>query len=172
MVSWSAPSYPDARENALRAIHYKNLGDEAGVHFAHPGLRMIPDMAGAYGVRIPSVMKLFHTFLLTTLLTGVVMAEDKAVDNTATNERDRSGETKTPFDQSEDPADVEITAGIRRAIMQDDSLSALAKNVKVITSAGKVVLRGPVNSTEEKSRIAKLAQVAGVKNVTNQLEVK
>ena len=48
-----------------------------------------------------------------------------------------------------------------------------ARNVKVITANGKVVLRGPVNTEEEKRRIGEIASnVAGDGNVENQLEVK
>ncbi|MDB6109711.1 MAG: PRC-barrel domain protein, partial [Pedosphaera sp.] len=47
-----------------------------------------------------------------------------------------------------------------------------AKNVKVITGSGKVVLRGPVRSEQEKNEIGQLAeQAAGVRNVKNNLEI-
>jgi hyperosmotically inducible protein len=93
-------------------------------------------------------------------------------DNTGRNVRDRSGETKTPGDQSESEADRTITQNIRKALTADDSLSTNAKNVKIISNEGVVTLRGPVNSEKEKADIeAKAKQVAGVKNVDNQLEV-
>jgi len=61
---------------------------------------------------------------------------------------------------------------IRKAIHEDGSLSTYAHNVKIITQDGKVTLRGPVRSEEEKSNIeAKAAAVAGQTNVTNQLEI-
>jgi len=45
--------------------------------------------------------------------------------------------------------------------------------VKIITAAGMVTLRGPVNSAEEKAMIAKLAHsAAGEAKIDNQLEVK
>jgi osmotically-inducible protein OsmY len=45
--------------------------------------------------------------------------------------------------------------------------------VKIVTNNGVVTLRGPVNSEEEKSKVAQLAQqVAGVSRVDNQLDVK
>jgi len=92
-------------------------------------------------------------------------------DNTGRNVRDRS-DTITPMDQSENEMDRTITQKIRRALMQDDSLSTNAKNVKVMTSDGTVVLRGAVNSEREKSLIEQKARgVNGVRNVTNQLEV-
>jgi osmotically-inducible protein OsmY len=44
--------------------------------------------------------------------------------------------------------------------------------VKIITNDGKVTLRGPVKSEEEKKAVeSKAKQVAGVKNVENQLEI-
>lgn len=114
--------------------------------------------------------------IATTLLAcaSFVFAEDKGVqaDNTGKNERDQSGETKTPFDQSESAADVELTGNIRKAVVADESLSALAKNVKIISADGKVVLRGPVESADEKMRIQQLATKAGAAKVTNDLEVK
>jgi osmotically-inducible protein OsmY len=94
-------------------------------------------------------------------------------DNTATNERDRSSETQTSGDQSNSKDDVNTTAAIRRAVVKDDSLSATAKDVKVITANGTVTLRGPVKTDAEKAKIAKLAQsAAGNAKINNQLEVK
>ncbi len=49
-------------------------------------------------------------------------------------------------DQSNDPADIKMTADIRKMVVDDDSLSMAAKNVKIITIAGVVTLRGPVNT--------------------------
>jgi len=93
-------------------------------------------------------------------------------DNTARNQRDRAGANRTSGDQAENPADREITASIRRAVVADKSLSTNAHNVKIITSNGMVTLRGPVKSAEEKAAVeAKAKQAAGVKSVTNQLEV-
>jgi hyperosmotically inducible periplasmic protein len=93
-------------------------------------------------------------------------------DNTGRNVRDRGGETRTPGDQSENEADRTITQNIRKVLTSDDSLSTNAKNIKIISNEGVVTLRGPVNSEKEKAAIeAKAKQVAGVKNVDNQLEV-
>jgi len=95
-----------------------------------------------------------------------------APDNTARNERDRGGDTKTPGDQAENDADRTITQNVRRAITSDDRLSTYAQNIKIITADGTVTLRGPVRNENEKKEIeAKAKQVAGVKRVDNQLEV-
>lgn len=100
-------------------------------------------------------------------------ASPTPADNTARNQRDRSGETKTSGDQSESPEDIKITAAIRRAVVGDGSLSMTAKNVKIITANKVVTLRGPVNTAAEKATIAKLAQKnAGQAKIENQLEVK
>jgi len=70
------------------------------------------------------------------------------------------------------PADRAITQKIRKAIHDDKSLSTYAHNIKIITQDGKVTLRGPVRSEDEKSNLlAKAVEVAGQDNVTNQLEV-
>jgi len=96
-----------------------------------------------------------------------------APDNTGRNVRDRGGDTLTPMDQSEKEADRTLTQRIRQAVVEDDSLSATAKNIKIITRDGVVTLRGPVNNPQEKEKIeAKAEQIAGAKNVDNQLEVK
>lgn len=112
---------------------------------------------------------------ITSLGLGTLTADDKKAepDNTATNERDRSGQTETSGDQSNSPADLKITQAIRRAVMKDDGLSMTAKNIKIITADGQVTLRGPVNTAEEKAQIDQLAKsAAGGAKIDNQLEVK
>lgn len=95
-----------------------------------------------------------------------------APDNSGRNERDRNDATKTPGDQSESEADRTISQNIRKAVTADDSLSTNGKNVKIITVDGVVTLRGPVKSEAEKTNIeSKAKQIAGVKNVENQLEI-
>jgi hyperosmotically inducible protein len=92
-------------------------------------------------------------------------------DNTEVNVRDRSDAAKTPIDQNENKKDIDITANIRKRVV-DTKMSVNAQNVKIITQDGKVTLRGPVKSADEKAQIEKLAQeVAGPANVDNQLEV-
>jgi hyperosmotically inducible protein len=96
-----------------------------------------------------------------------------APDNTGRNVRDRGGVMRTPGDQSESEADRTVTQQIRRAVVSDDSLSTLAKNVKIITADGVVTLRGPVENPHEKEAIeVKARQLAGINKVDNQLEVK
>lgn len=99
-------------------------------------------------------------------------AEQVKPNNTEVNKRDRDERALTPMDQSNSKADIEITQAIRKAIIKQD-LSTNAKNIKVITQAGEVTLRGPVNSQAELQAIVKLAKaVPGIKTLNNQLEVK
>lgn len=97
----------------------------------------------------------------------------KAPDNTGKNERDRDNKTLTPGDQSNAPEDIKLVAAIRQMVVKDESLSLTAKNCKIITNAGRVTLRGPVNTAEEKATIqAHAVMSAGKDKVDNQLEVK
>jgi len=98
--------------------------------------------------------------------------EAAPADDTARNVRDRGGDTATADKQSNDPADVEVTRRIREAIVRNDRLSTSAHNVKIVTNAGVVTLRGPVLNEEERATIAATAlQVEGVKRIDNQLEI-
>jgi osmotically-inducible protein OsmY len=96
-----------------------------------------------------------------------------APDNTRVNSRDRSGDTLTPGDQGGSEADRKLTQQIRQAVMKDNTLSFGAKNVKIITVNGKVTLRGPVNTEQERTAIEAAAKkIAGAAQVENLLEVK
>lgn len=95
-----------------------------------------------------------------------------AADNTARNAADSSGIPMTPLDQGENDVDRGITRTIRQLVVGDATLSMNAHNIKIITLAGTVTLRGPVNSAEEADRLVKVAEgVAGVSRVDSQLEV-
>ena len=119
-------------------------------------------------------MKEFLSFISAVLVaTSPAICEVKPADSTARNARDRSSQNLTPQDQSNSAGDVELSKNIRQAIVKDSSLSSTAKNVKIVSTEGKVTLRGPVNSHEEKMRIGRSAiDKAGATNVDNQLEVK
>ena len=78
----------------------------------------------------------------------------------------------TADQQKMNPSDRKITQDIRRSIHDDKTLSTYAHNIKIITQGGKVTLRGPVRSEEEKNNLAaKAASVVGQEKVTNELEI-
>jgi hyperosmotically inducible protein len=124
------------------------------------------------------MMLMKQTLLVLACLSGLSLAaiaadEKTKADNTATNERDRSGETKTSGDQSNSSADLKITQAIRQALMKDSELSTTAKNIKIITDNGQVTLRGPVKTAQEKAKIGQLARsAAGGAKIDDQLDVK
>jgi hyperosmotically inducible periplasmic protein len=99
-------------------------------------------------------------------------AQKPAADNTKTNQRDKDKSSPTADQQKTNSSDSAITRKIRVSIQKDKSLSSYAHNVKIITQDGKVTLKGPVRSEDEKSNIAtKAVMVAGDTNVDNQLDV-
>jgi hyperosmotically inducible protein len=127
-------------------------------------------------------MLTFKHSLLTVVLaliagfSGQALAadDDKPVnpDNTKINKRDRNPDEVTADQQKQNKEDIEITAKIRKAIVDDTTLSTNAHNVKIISMNGMVTLKGPVKSDAEKAAVEKAAvAVAGEKNVKNQIEI-
>ena len=134
---------------------------------------MIPTF---YNFNLKGLMKrnLLAIAYLSAFTLAALAADDKKTepDNTAINERDRSGDAKTSGDQSNSSADLKITQAIRQALMKEPSLSTTAKNIKVITADGHVTVRGPVTTTQEKAKIDQLARsAAGGAQIDDQLEV-
>ena len=103
-----------------------------------------------------------------TLATGVNLQQQQP-DNTGANKND----SMTADQQKETAADREMAQKIRQSIVDDKSLSTYGHNVKVIVRSGMVILKGPVQSEEEKKSIeSKAAEIAGATNVKNKLTVK
>lgn len=95
---------------------------------------------------------------------GLAPAQEAAPapDNTRVNKRDRKPKAVTADQQKDNTADLTTTKNIRKALVDDKSLSMYAHNVKIITMDGMVTLKGPVRSAEEKKTIeAKAAEIAG-----------
>jgi hyperosmotically inducible periplasmic protein len=94
-------------------------------------------------------------------------------DNSAANKQDRNTTQPTADQAKNAPSDREMMQRIRRDIVDDKSLSTYAHNVKIVAKNGKVTLRGPVHSDDEKRTIEEYARkVAGEGNVTSELTVK
>jgi hyperosmotically inducible protein len=124
-------------------------------------------------VKLPKLFLPIGCLVFCSLLVASVsigyMAAPQAPDNTSQN-KDKTGPTAD--NQKMNPADREITQKIRKSIHQDKSLSTYAHNIKIITQNGKVTLRGPVRSDDEKANLqAKALAVAGDGNVTNELDL-
>jgi hyperosmotically inducible protein len=99
-------------------------------------------------------------------------AQQPATDNSKTNQRDQNTSAPTADQQKMNPADRDLTKKIRAAVSADKSLSTYAHNIKIVSQEGKVTLRGPVRTADEKAAIeAKATEIAGAGNVTNLLDV-
>jgi hyperosmotically inducible periplasmic protein len=96
----------------------------------------------------------------------------KSPDNTSVNQRDRSKSEATADQQTENASDRAITQQIRRSVLEDKSLSTYARNVKIVTQDGNVILKGPVRSMGEKKTVeSKAIALASEDRVSSQLEV-
>lgn len=102
----------------------------------------------------------------------IQQGQQPAADNSKTNQGDANQGAVTADQQKMNPADRATAKQIRSAIYKDKTLSTYAHNIKVIVQDGKVTLKGPVRTEDEKAGIeAKAVSVAGADNVTNQLQV-
>jgi hyperosmotically inducible periplasmic protein len=121
------------------------------------------------GRRAGFALTLAGTLLIPVLSAG---AQAPPPDNTTVNKRDRAKDAATADQQKENSSDREITQKIRRALMDDKTLSTYAHNVKVIAQDGQVTLKGPVRTEEEKKVVeAKATEVAGEGHVVNEMSV-
>jgi osmotically-inducible protein OsmY len=93
-----------------------------------------------------------------------------APGSTVADQRDRDSANRTPADRR--ASDAEITQRIRKAVVDDDNLTATAKNVKIATEDGRVTLRGNVRDAREKDTVESHARdIAGTGNVKNQIVI-
>ncbi len=98
--------------------------------------------------------------------------QQAAPDDTKMNKGDYQKDAVTADQQKMNPNDRTITQKIRAEIMKDKSLSTYAHNIKIISQDGKVTLKGPVRTQEEKSSVeAKAAAIAGDGKVISQIQI-
>jgi osmotically-inducible protein OsmY len=110
--------------------------------------------------------------LSTALMAGPRQDNTQQPDNTKTNKRDRDKSSPTADRQKMNPTDRDLAKRIRASIVDDKSLSTYAHNIKILAQDGKVTLKGPVRSEDEKNVIAaKATEIAGTGNVIDELEV-
>jgi osmotically-inducible protein OsmY len=91
---------------------------------------------------------------------------------TPDNSAENAHPSTTADQQPNAAADRRTTAQIRRAILADKSLSIYGHNCKIIVAGGKVTLKGPVKSEDERQRIvADAATVVNSDSISDQLTV-
>lgn len=82
-------------------------------------------------------------------------------------------EPKKPSPGKKPVTDAEIMHSIRASLSKDPSTAPFARQVKVISHAGTVTLKGTVPTAEIRHSVEqKAAAVAGEEKVTNQIDVK
>ena len=121
-----------------------------------------------------TVNRLHAGIIAAGLFVGVATgATAQQPDNTKVNTRDRDSSQPTADQAKNNLSDRQIMQNIRKSLMADKSLSTYGHNAKIICDHGKVTLKGPVHTDEERRNIeAKATEVAGAGNVDNQLSVK
>jgi osmotically-inducible protein OsmY len=120
---------------------------------------------------------MFSRFLFTGALAVAALggcskshADNAAADNTGRNQRDNR--VPTADKAVETKSDLDVTQKLRKAVMDDGSLSTNAHNCKIVVQDGKVTLVGPVADAAESARLVQIAAgIVGDANVINQLEV-
>jgi hyperosmotically inducible protein len=124
------------------------------------------------------MIRSFQSVVCGVVLSGALLVPSTLLagqnpDNAAANKQDRNTTQPTADQAKNTTSDREMMQRIRRDIVDDKSLSTYAHNVKVIAKNGKVTLRGPVHSDDEKRTVEEYARkVAGEGNVTSELTVK
>jgi hyperosmotically inducible protein len=122
-----------------------------------------PRMLLAFGTAV------FSVSLMAAPMLAAQDSQQPPADNTGQN---KDQNQPTADQQKMNPADRAITQKIRKAIHDDSTLSTYAHNIKIITQDGKVTLRGPVRTEDEKAGLeAKAVSVAGQGNVNDMLDV-
>lgn len=97
----------------------------------------------------------------------------RAVTSIRTNADAVDQSKMTIFSQGNSLAETKMTADIRKAIVDNATLSRRAKNVTIITQKEQVHLRGEVDSITEKTTVENIARTqAGMLNVSSELVVR
>jgi hyperosmotically inducible protein len=110
--------------------------------------------------------------LLVSLALGSLACEERGQDRQGETSDLRGGEPGGLSAEATRPEDLQLAESVRQAITADPSLSPSARSVEISSDEGVVVLRGEVQSQDEKDRLESIAQqVAGVQKVENELEV-
>jgi len=98
-------------------------------------------------------------------------SDTSAREPSIVDERGNPSLTITGDDKSTNDRDAQVTAAIRRALMNDDSLSLIAENVSVSIADEVVTLSGRVRTEAEKMKVGEIARrIANDMQVNNDLE--
>lgn len=94
-----------------------------------------------------------------------------APETLVTPSEHRPSSPTQPLDQEKPVSDEQVTANIRKAMM-DSPMAVPLQKIKVNTNDGKVTLTGLVKTLEEKQKAGEIAEtIAGSEQVNNWVEV-
>lgn len=110
-----------------------------------------------------TLMTLVFTLLLSTIVNALEPINAKAV----------TSYEQLAFDQQANKApDRELVKRIREELSKDPQLSKNGKNIKIIIVKKEIVLKGPVNSENEKSKIISMAdKLKADHTIRDQIEI-
>ena len=113
-----------------------------------------------------------RVFMLAVPFMATSLALAQAPDNSRTNADAGNRETSADS-QGNGKQDIDLTARIRRSVMDEKGLSTYGHNVKIVSLNGRVTLNGVVKTADEKSTIHRdAAAIAGEGKVVDKLKVK
>ncbi|HKY36667.1 MAG TPA: BON domain-containing protein [Polyangiaceae bacterium] len=107
-----------------------------------------------------------------TPASGVGEARPTREPQTSSDPASEAAGNNAGINQGDTEADMAVTLRVRESLLQDPTLSFIAKSVTIITRDGRVTLRGLVNSPVERTAVERIArQVGPVRQVDSQLGV-
>src|ERR1700730_13510930 len=98
----------------------------------------------------PSVKKWLLLGATLFFSAGLLASASQAPDNSKVNKGDSSKGAVTAGSQKTNSSDQDITKQIRASLIKKKAPSTNEQNVKIVPKDGKVTLKGPVRSEEEK----------------------
>jgi osmotically-inducible protein OsmY len=95
------------------------------------------------------------------------------VDTSAlSNEIKTENENLSDEDQQAQALNADLTRQFRAALLEDPTISPWGKNIEIAVDEGEIKLQGFVRSTDERTRIERLAEtLPGIVEVKNDLSV-
>jgi hypothetical protein len=131
----------------------------------------IPGPVGGRGIRLIPANSLDSNVIAASNDNGP--SNDNGLGVQPPDASSNSNSPATADKQPNNKTDIATAASVRKALVNDNSLSTYAHNVTVNANGGVVTLRGEVKDNNEKMAVENAAHRAqGVNQVINQVQVK
>lgn len=112
-----------------------------------------------------------------SIIFALAAATSFAACKSRSNSPDNTAHNKDPITRAngdkaaQSGTDLDLTQKVRKTLVEDDTLSTNAHNVKVVAEGGVVTLTGPVDNDTERTKVVQLASAAGATGVVDHLEI-